>query len=254
MTASKMPPRRGVSAAWTAVTVARPIRATSVTTAHRLMNGPPRPSPVDCFRSSGSDRNRFLGGRYQEPRNLSTRASCKGGPGAASSVLGQPDVLELLVGVVIGRRDIVLHLRPVHHAARPPEAGNVVRVFEHDLLDLVDEPLPLGRVEGPRLARKEVVDAGIGEATPVVGVPGGVTLEEQVGVVHIIEYAVDDDLEVPPVAPVREPGRGFEGPVLGLDPDLAPLLDHEHAEVDVRNPHVTILQDHLEAVGIARLG
>jgi hypothetical protein len=42
--------------------------------------------------------------------------------------------------------------------------------------------------------------------------------------------------------------------VFGLDSDLAPLLDHEHAEVDVRDPHVTVLQDDLEAVGIARLG
>src|SRR5216684_3031207 len=170
------------------------------------------------------------------------------------SLLGQPHVLKLLIGVVIGGRHVVLHLGPVHHAPRPPEARDVIRVLENDLLELVDEPLALGRVEGPRLAREEVVDPGIGEATPVVGVPRGVPLEKQIGVVHVVEHAVDDHLEAPRVPPVREPGGGLERPVLGLDPDLPPLLDHEHSEVDVRNPDVAVLQDDLEAVRIARLG
>src|SRR5215510_10911962 len=61
-----------------------------------------------------------------------------------SSVRRQPDVLELLIGVVIGRRHVVLHLRPVHHAPPPPEAGDVIRVVEDDLLDLVDQLLALG--------------------------------------------------------------------------------------------------------------
>src|SRR5438034_1938773 len=94
------------------------------------------------------------------------------------SVLGEPDVLQLLVGVVIGRRDVVLHLRPVHHAARPPEARDVVRVFEHDLLELVDELLALGRLERPRLSREEIVDPWIGEAPPGVAVLRGVALED----------------------------------------------------------------------------
>src|SRR5881409_4078760 len=51
------------------------------------------------------------------------------------SIFGQPDVLELLIGEVIGRRHVVLHLRPVHHGAPPPEARDVVRVVEDDLLD-----------------------------------------------------------------------------------------------------------------------
>src|SRR5690348_12242990 len=45
-----------------------------------------------------------------------------------ASVLGEPDVLELLVGVVVRRRDVVLHLGPVHQVPRPPEAGREVRV------------------------------------------------------------------------------------------------------------------------------
>src|SRR3989449_5123456 len=49
------------------------------------------------------------------------------------SIFGQPDVLELLIGEVIGRRYVVLHLRPVHHGAPPPEARDVVRVVEDDL-------------------------------------------------------------------------------------------------------------------------
>src|ERR1700741_4460097 len=49
-------------------------------------------------------------------------------------VLGQPDVLELLVRVVIRRGHVILHLGPVHDVARPPEAGHVVDVLEHGLL------------------------------------------------------------------------------------------------------------------------
>src|SRR2546425_568707 len=67
------------------------------------------------------------------------------------SIFGQPHVLELLIGKMIGRRHVVLHLRPVHHGAPPPEARDVVRVVEDDLLDLVDVALALGRVESPCL-------------------------------------------------------------------------------------------------------
>src|SRR5262249_58299186 len=59
------------------------------------------------------------------------------------SVLGQPHVLELLVGVVIRGRDVVLHLGPVDHVARPPEAGEVVGVVQHELLDIGHQPLAL---------------------------------------------------------------------------------------------------------------
>src|SRR2546430_2614166 len=55
------------------------------------------------------------------------------------SVLAKPHVLEFLVRVMIWRRHVVLHLRQVHHAPRPPDARDVVHVPEHDLLDLVDE-------------------------------------------------------------------------------------------------------------------
>src|SRR6266545_6451667 len=74
------------------------------------------------------------------------------------SVLAQPHVLEFLVRVMIRRRHVVLHLRPVHHAPRPPDARDVVHVPEHDLLDLVDELLAFCRIQSPRLAREEVVD------------------------------------------------------------------------------------------------
>src|SRR5262245_2088978 len=79
-------------------------------------------------------------------------------------VFREPDVLELLVRVVVGRRHVVLQLGPVHEVARPPETAREVRVVEDELLDLVDEPLALGRVERARLAREEVVDPRIGEA------------------------------------------------------------------------------------------
>src|SRR5262245_6029069 len=52
------------------------------------------------------------------------------------SILREPHVLELLVGEVTGRRHPVLHLGPVHDIPRPPEPGDVVRVFQHDLLEL----------------------------------------------------------------------------------------------------------------------
>src|SRR5690242_9937358 len=73
------------------------------------------------------------------------------------SVLGEPDVLQLLVGVVVGRGHVVLHLAPVHEVPRPPEPGGEVGVAEHALLHLVDELLALHRVEGARLAREEIV-------------------------------------------------------------------------------------------------
>src|SRR2546425_10879095 len=42
------------------------------------------------------------------------------------------DVLELLVRVVARRRDVVLHLRQMHHVPHPPEPGHVVRILQHD--------------------------------------------------------------------------------------------------------------------------
>src|SRR5262245_50568492 len=140
------------------------------------------------------------------------------------SVRRQPDVLELLIGVVIGRRHVVLHFRPVHHAPPPPEARDVVGVVEDDLLDLVDQFLAVQWIQCSRLARVEVVDPRIGESTPVARVPRGVPLEEQIGVVDVVEDAADDQLEAPGVPSIREPGRGLERPVLGLHANLAPLL------------------------------
>src|SRR5713101_9600900 len=99
------------------------------------------------------------------------------------SVLAEPDVLKLLVRKMVGRRDGVLHLRPVHDGARP-ESRHVVRILEHDLLHLVDEPLPLGRVEGSRVPCEVIVARGV-------------ALEEQVGIVHVVEGSADDRLEVP---------------------------------------------------------
>src|SRR6266852_5382512 len=128
-------------------------------------------SPRSQFNVGGSDR------RIDCPKGATPPSSSPGPTPPTGhrgrqflhrlSVLRQPDVLELLVGVVIGRRHVVLHLGPVHHGPPPPEARDVVRVFEDDLLDLVDEPLALGRVQDPRLARVEVVDPGVGESTPV---------------------------------------------------------------------------------------
>src|SRR5438128_12034675 len=77
------------------------------------------------------------------------------GAGLLRSVLAEPHVLEFLVRVMIRRRDVVLHLRPVHHAPRPPDARDVVHVPEHDLLDLVDELLAFCGIQSPRLAREE---------------------------------------------------------------------------------------------------
>src|SRR5438876_3139012 len=170
------------------------------------------------------------------------------------SVLRQPDVLELLVRVVTGRRHVVLQLGPVHDVARPPEPRHVVRVLHHELLELDDHLLALGGVEGPRLSREQVVDPGVGEAAPVLVAPGDLPAEELSGVVHELDGRRDDQLEVPRVLPVREPGRRLEGAVLGLDPDLAPLLDQEHREVLVGKLHVAILQDDLQAVGVTGFG
>jgi hypothetical protein len=61
-----------------------------------------------------ADRSRSL---EREPRAAGD-ATCP------SSILREPDVLELLVRVVIGRGHVVLHLRPMHHAPCPPQARN----------------------------------------------------------------------------------------------------------------------------------
>src|SRR6266852_1461910 len=111
------------------------------------------------------------------------------------SVLAEPDALRLLVRKMVGRRDVVLHLRRVRDGARSPEFRNIVRILEHDLLDLVDEPLALGRVEGSRLPCEEIVDPGIGEPSPVARV-ARVALEEQVGIVHVVEGSADERLRL----------------------------------------------------------
>src|SRR5712691_7527100 len=212
-------------------------------------------SPPKISRATSPGMTRMITNtRAAAPSKVGTIRRSRFAMYVLNSIRGQPDVLELLIGVVIGRRHVVLHLGPVHHAPPPPEAGDVVRVIEHDLLDLVDEPFALGRVEDPGLARVEVVDPGVGESTPVVGVPRGVPLEKQIGVVDVVEHAADDQLEAPRIASIREPGRRLQRPVLGLDADLAPLLDREHREVLVGNLHVAVFQDDLEAVGVTRLG
>src|SRR5712692_3063399 len=128
------------------------------------------------------------------------------------SVLAEPDVLKLLVRKMVGRRDGVLHLRPVHDGARPPESRHVVRILEHDLLHLVDEPLALGRVEGSRVPCEEIVARGV-------------ALEEQVGIVHVVEgerknskraFAVATPCPLPPpgatiAPPAAEVKRRREG-------------------------------------------
>src|SRR5215813_5431768 len=67
------------------------------------------------------------------------------------SILREPDVLELLVRVLPRRRDVVLHFRQMHHVPHPPEPGHVVRILQHDLLELSDELLALGGIERSRL-------------------------------------------------------------------------------------------------------
>src|SRR6266849_4455641 len=128
------------------------------------------------------------------------------------SVLAESDVLKLLVRKMVGRRDGVLHLRPVHDGARPPESRHVVRILEHDLLDLVDEPLALGRVEGSRVPCEEIVARGV-------------ALEEQIGIVHVVEgerknskraFAVATPCPLPPpgatiAPPAAEVKRRREG-------------------------------------------
>src|SRR5207253_4222611 len=137
----------------------------------------------------------------------------------SGSVLGQPDVLELLVGVVIGRGHVVLHLGPVDDVPGPPKARHVVRVLENDLLELVYQLFPLGGIERPRLPREQVVDCGIAVPAPVLRVPRGGAPQEQIGVVTGLDVRADDQLEVPGVPSIREPGRRLERPVVDLDPD-----------------------------------
>src|SRR5262245_7888763 len=235
MTARRMPPRRGVSAAVTVVTADATTTARASTMSWTWYRRIPAAisdlpsvggrSIVFCYRLVADGTVRRGTCQLVLPVRLLVRWS------GHDSVLGQPDVLQLLVRLMVPRRHVVPHLRPVHDAARPPEPRDVLRVLEDDLLDLVHEPLALGGIERSCLTREQIVDSRIGETPPVVGVPGRVALEKQVGVVHVVEDAVDDDLEIPGVPTVREPGRRLERPVLGLDPDLAPLLDHEHPEV-----------------------
>src|SRR5712691_12365790 len=137
-------------------------------------------SPPKISRATSPGMTRMITNtRAAAPSSVGTIRSSRFAMYVLNSIRGQPDVLELLIGVVIGRRHVVLHLGPVHHAPPPPEARYVVRIVEHDLLDLVDEPLALRRIENPRLARVEVVDRGVGESTPVARVSRGVPLEEQ---------------------------------------------------------------------------
>src|SRR5262249_7525093 len=90
---------------------------------------------------------------WWQPAFLQFEVEAANATGCGSpSVVREPDVLKLLIGVVIGWRHVVLYLGPVHHGPPPPEARDVVRIFENDLVDLVDELLALDRVEGSRLA------------------------------------------------------------------------------------------------------
>src|SRR5438552_549180 len=128
MAARRTPPRRGVSAAWTVAAIATP----------------------------------------REPIRRATKSVRRPCMPRSSSVLREPDVLELLIGEMAGRRDPVLDLRPVHDVARPPETGHVVGVLQHDLLELDDELSALGGIERARLPGVQVVDRGVREPRPVL--------------------------------------------------------------------------------------
>src|SRR4029453_11939842 len=105
-----------------------------------------------------------------------------------------------------------------------------------------------------RLPGEQVVDRRIAVAAPVLRVARRVAPQEQIGVVAGLDGRADDQLEAPGIPPIREPGRGLERPVIGLDTDLPPLLDRKDREVLIRQLHVAVLQDQLEAVGVTRFG
>src|SRR5262245_5854591 len=106
MAAKRTPPRRGVSVVWAAADAAG--ATTSMAGAGPLTSS-------DCRRRAWLPAGR--------PTNAAT------GSRSDASILGQPDVLELLVRLGTGRRDVVLHLGPVHDVARPPETRDVVHVL-----------------------------------------------------------------------------------------------------------------------------
>src|SRR2546428_8914518 len=92
-------------------------------------------SPPKISRATSPGMTRMItNARAAAPSSVGTIRSSRFAMYVLNSIRGQPDVLELLIGVVIGRRYVVLHLGPVHHGPPPPEARDVVRVFEHDLL------------------------------------------------------------------------------------------------------------------------
>src|SRR5207245_6351675 len=162
MTARRMPPRRGVSAALTAVRVDATTTARASTISQACCRREPtairdlpsvRGRSIDfCYRLVADGTRRRGTCQLVPPVRLLVRWS------GHESVLGEPNVLQLLIRIVIGRGHVVLHLGPVHDAAGPPEARDVVRILEDDLLDLVHEPPALGGIESPRLPREEIVD------------------------------------------------------------------------------------------------
>src|SRR3970040_1591301 len=134
-------------------------------------------------------------------------------PAAALSVLRQPHVLELLVGVVTGRGHVIPHLRPVHQVPRPPEPRDEVRVLQDDPLDLVGELLALDGVAYSRLSREQVVHPGVGHPAPVIVGTRDEATEKQIGIVHELDRRVHHQLEVPLVPSIGKPGRRLERPV-----------------------------------------
>ena|SRR2546422_1640851 len=57
--------------------------------------------------------------------------------------------------------------------------GDVIGVFENDLLKLVDEPMPLVGVEASRLLREQVVDAWLREPAPILRAVRHIASEEE---------------------------------------------------------------------------
>src|SRR2546426_315665 len=57
--------------------------------------------------------------------------------------------------------------------------GDVIGVFENDLLKLVDEPMPLVGVEASRLLREQVVDAWLREPAPILRAIRHIASEEE---------------------------------------------------------------------------
>src|SRR5687768_9509086 len=238
---------------WLHIGLSRPSRARSMSIIS-CCTMPPSPAMRTSTMSPGSMRMRMKM-TTATPRIVGSISSRRFRKYCSTSIGRQPDVRQALVQVVARAHFPALEARVVRHGAMPPEDDDLVRFgIQHVLVELAQQPLELlgvGLVHDLLVQRVDlpVLIAGVLAA-------GDVVRQELGDVDDRVDHRLAVEVQADVVFLAFAAQRGIEGrrrldPVLGIQADLAPLIDQPDTEDLVGLLDAAVVQPELEALGHA---